>query len=1094
MKTKNIFLSFWTAPLFLGLIRCQEFLDVVSGSSVTLKCRFDPQLNQKRSTLYWIRSNRINHDNVAIGETAFHQDYRVDHQPREGRYDLHLSHANYDRDNGKFECRIKEDGTGVELYTVTVGLTVLLPPSPATITKSSVEAVEGQPYQLRCSSRGGSPSPDITWTRGLSDLPLPANMSKSTDKDAETISVLEIIPRKEDDGVEYRCDVSNRAITSPMSLGSSINISVNYFPDVTVGPDNPYRVELDHTAEMRCAVDSKPATDSVRWEYSGRFIDTNFRHIIPQVSLQDAGSYYCSGDNGLGHVDKEELILDVQYGPQVQVSGANDVDVGDTVSINCQVSANPRPLGIQWFRKGDPSFVQQGQTLHISKVSATDSGEYVCNSFNFIHPSGGERQRKEKNETVVVNVRHKPGKASILPEEAIAVAGRSVTLVCHADPPGYPEPTYKWWRNGRDSTILSVSAHYTIDNVEVGSAGKYYCQPHNSLGQVAPASVDLQVYQTPRITSKPQSRMVKKTGDSNLQISCSAVAKPKPKVRWFKDGVEIVSGVSTRFAVSTNEQGQNVLSTLSFVGDVRLNSNRLDHTDKGHYSCQFENQVGRSENTVMLVIEHAPIAVHEHNKVAFDVGDKGQIGCRMRAYPEPRFDWTYGDDVLELDVVNYYSNVTQLDQDLFESVLTVTRVRGTSYGEYTCRALNTVGAQRTKIVMQRKGPPEPPTNVAATDVGADFAMLEWSPGFDGGHQDTFYIVEYTRDIDSVMDTGQCQTGAGCNVTGLQQHSSYTIRVRAKNNAGESSWSDPVNINTLVDLMNIPRAESLIFEKSTNTAHVQTPLTELLLVAELEIQTDDGGWRKYGDHKMSHSSYGSMTVNVSPIIGYNQLPITELGSRTETDETEDLRPPGVRVRLCLEENLGACGPYLEARVVEELDLGQSWLVALIVILTLLGLVALLIAIKCVCQTRKKSAKTGVLGPRHPANIDSYKAQMFAIAADNQHGSHPGHGPGYDLHHQIDKGGHGGSGANSHTDSANSQEPLWAYQKSPSDYYPSAALEGYDNNLGPLPGAGPGGYPYIDETPTDPDRHYLSHVHHHDPSESGRLSRPISGQCK
>ena len=62
--------------LVSGLIRCQEFLDVVSGSSVTLKCRFDPQLNQKRSTLYWIRSNRINHDNVAIGETAFHQDYR----------------------------------------------------------------------------------------------------------------------------------------------------------------------------------------------------------------------------------------------------------------------------------------------------------------------------------------------------------------------------------------------------------------------------------------------------------------------------------------------------------------------------------------------------------------------------------------------------------------------------------------------------------------------------------------------------------------------------------------------------------------------------------------------------------------------------------------------------------------------------------------------------------------------------------------------------------------------------------------------------------------------------------------------------------
>ena len=96
-----------------------------------------------------------------------------------------------------------------------------------------------------------------------------------------------------------------------------INSIISDFPVVTVGPDNPYRVELDHTAEMVCEVDSKPATDSVRWEFSGRFIDTNFRHVIPQVSLQDAGSYYCSGDNGLGHVDKEELILDVQYGPQV---------------------------------------------------------------------------------------------------------------------------------------------------------------------------------------------------------------------------------------------------------------------------------------------------------------------------------------------------------------------------------------------------------------------------------------------------------------------------------------------------------------------------------------------------------------------------------------------------------------------------------------------------------------------------------------------------------------------------------------------------------------------------------------------------------
>ena len=36
-----------------------------------------------------------------------------------------------------------------------------------------------------------------------------------------------------------------------------------------------------------------------------------------QVSLQDGGSYFCSAENGLGHTEKQELVLDVQYGPQV---------------------------------------------------------------------------------------------------------------------------------------------------------------------------------------------------------------------------------------------------------------------------------------------------------------------------------------------------------------------------------------------------------------------------------------------------------------------------------------------------------------------------------------------------------------------------------------------------------------------------------------------------------------------------------------------------------------------------------------------------------------------------------------------------------
>lgn len=70
-----------------------------------------------------------------------------------------MSGATYDRDNGRFECRLKEQGTGIELHSQSVDLVVLVPPSSPQINPVSPVAVEGQPTELVCSSAGGSPDP-----------------------------------------------------------------------------------------------------------------------------------------------------------------------------------------------------------------------------------------------------------------------------------------------------------------------------------------------------------------------------------------------------------------------------------------------------------------------------------------------------------------------------------------------------------------------------------------------------------------------------------------------------------------------------------------------------------------------------------------------------------------------------------------------------------------------------------------------------------------------------------------------------------------------------------------------------------------------
>ena len=83
------------------------------------------------------------------------------YRPEEGRYDLHIKGAFYERDNGRFECKVKERGTGKDIYSKAFHLTVLIAPGLPTISPSYPLAVEGNTVELTCSSMGGSPDPQI---------------------------------------------------------------------------------------------------------------------------------------------------------------------------------------------------------------------------------------------------------------------------------------------------------------------------------------------------------------------------------------------------------------------------------------------------------------------------------------------------------------------------------------------------------------------------------------------------------------------------------------------------------------------------------------------------------------------------------------------------------------------------------------------------------------------------------------------------------------------------------------------------------------------------------------------------------------------
>lgn len=103
-----------------------------------------------------------------------------------------------------------------------------------------------------------------------------------------------------------------------------------------------------------------------------------------------------------------------------------------------------------------------------------------------------------------------------------------------------------------------------------------------------------------------------RVGDSEFSATCGAQGKPKPSIRWLKDGHEIINDPRL-YDISTDEsEGRNsvftVQSTLRFSGSSRPESNQLLPADRGLYSCAFENEVKKAESSMHLRIERESLA------------------------------------------------------------------------------------------------------------------------------------------------------------------------------------------------------------------------------------------------------------------------------------------------------------------------------------------------------------------------------------------------------------------------------------------------------------------------------------------------------
>ncbi|KAJ8673219.1 hypothetical protein QAD02_004481 [Eretmocerus hayati] len=931
----------------------QEFEDFHEGSTVQLKCRFPPP--REKATYFWLTHTNNAHDNAAVGNTALAPHYKVLMNTEEGKYDLEIRNVSYGRDNGKYECRVKVSGTGENLYHKNITLTVLRPPSQPTISPVSAIAKEDERLELLCNTTGGSPEPEVKWYRGNSNAVVHVGKSYV------------LIPSKNDDRSNLRCDVWSRAMGENEKFSASVTLDVHYYPRVSVGNSNPLKVMVNSQATLRCQVDSKPQVQAIRWLKDNSFVATSFSHIIQRVTLQDAGKYTCQADNGLSKKGESSLYLDVLYPPSVYIEGdrVRIVEMEDTLALHCNVSSNPAPTKIEWLREGRPEFRVEGSILRLQRVTADHAGNYTCRAINLIHPSNGEAKNYPATARVEVRVRHKPGPAHITPDSPVAVEGQKVILSCTANPPGYPEPTFQWSResDGFMPSNERMGSKFEIPSVNLASEGIYRCHAFNEIGNGEAASVNLTVHQSPKILTKLQPHVTRKVGESSFQVSCVAQGKPRPAVRWLKDDHELTDDHSLYKVITYPSEGHGrvvtVNSTLSFLGNARPETDKIIANDRGKYTCVFENEVKRAESEMMLKVEHAPIVVNMYDKVANNLYETANVTCKVQAYPKPEFHWSFGSNIAPLQGSvsdgHYEISTTSDNDDVYTSVLRISGIRDTDYGDYFCKAANANGMITSMIKLQPKGAPEKPKSVSAVDVGPNYVALGWELGFDGGLPLTKYFVSYKKvapsedlispDCDNSPTLGinkwqevDCRRFNPCNVTELDAHMTYAFKVKVYNTNNHSDYSEEVTATTTVARLPLP--DRVIYDPDSGNLEIKVSESCIALVAFIE-KSDSGSdntWRpveKWDLDVMSNGQSSRSAILDTPAGPSN-------GAR-------------IKVRLCLKSDNQKCGEFMEAEigpssVAQASAIASPTLIALVVSGTVFLLFAALLLLFCRCRTK------------------------------------------------------------------------------------------------------------------------------------------------
>ncbi|KAL4660770.1 hemicentin-1-like [Arapaima gigas] len=584
-----------------------------------------------------------------------------------------LIHSTWLDDEGLYICEARNQFGSIQAEAQ-LSITGLEPPL---LAKGAplLSTVIGQSLSIPCMLLDGVPLPERQWEHNGKKVHFNTRIFHRSDG---SLHIDKAVP--EDAGI-YICTAVNVA----GSVNVSVTVQVLVPPDIKPGPLH-YIANEGVGITLSCEASGHPSPE-VAWSKGREPLSrlgpslqqsTDGELHIPSPTAEDAGIYECTASSSAGFASRE-IQLSVNTKPVIvsksgeETSVKMTAEVGSEVILPCEVQGSPTPL-VTWIRDGRPIplvsawfTVLPSGSMKISNIRLIDSKLYTCSAVN---PAGNISL------TYDLHVQAKP-RIQAGPSLVKAVLGQAVTLPCGAQ--GEPTPVISWSHNG---ARLEGGGHRWIQSVSYADRGTYQCEAENSAGRDA-KEIILEVLEAPFFVDAGGD-IIEAVADHKVVILCSAKGSPPPKIRWFKNGLEIRSD-QPKLGI-----------TLSENGSLEIAAAASSHS--GTFRCVATNEAGSAERTTRLKV-NVPPEIQDILPVNLTVTlhQPLTLSCDAFGIPTPTINWAKDGQPVVGIPGTYLQNGKRL--------LRILRVQMEHSGQFSCTAANTAGEARRNYNIMVQAPP-----------------------------------------------------------------------------------------------------------------------------------------------------------------------------------------------------------------------------------------------------------------------------------------------------------------------------------------------------------------------------------------------------